>query len=165
MFSLRKRFAEVNRSVGRAIESGSFPLYRFILVATFVSGLIQLITWIITWKVPASVATQTPNFLDIGYSILQVAGSLTILISAYTTGAILSLRIEFFGSTMLATACGMYAVAVFSASEDIPFSDGAWETVGLLLYILFRMFIEIPREKTEVSLAAMSVVEKSKRDG
>lgn len=161
MFSLRKRFAEVNRFVGRVIESGSFPLYRFILVATFVSSLIQLITW----EVPASVATQTPNFLDIGYSILQGAGSLTILISAYTTGAILSLRIEFFGSTMLATACGMYAVAVFSASEDIPLSGGTWETVGLLLYILFRMVIEIPREKTEVSLAAMSVVEKRKRDG
>ena len=126
----------------RRVASGSFPLYRFLVLGVLISGLLQ----VAYWEVPASVSNTSPHAFDYVYAVMQPVGAVVILLGLYTRRAMLSLQLERIGGTALATAGGMYAAAVTINNGGPPLTAATWTVFAMTVYLVYRIAIEIPQE-------------------
>lgn len=139
----------------RRVASGSFPLYRFLVLGVLVSGILQAVYW----EVPASVSNSSPEMLDLIYATMQPAGALVLLIGLYTRRAMLSLQLERIGGTALATAGLMYAASVTINNGGPPLTAATWTVFAMTVYLVYRITIEIPQEITALEREARRIIE------
>lgn len=141
-------------SVFRRVESGSFPLYRLIVLGVLISGILQAVYW----EVPPSVASTSPQTFDFVYAGLQSAGAVVLLAGLYTRRAMRSLQLERIGGTALATAGFMYSAAVIGSNGGPPLTAATWAIFMLSVYLVYRIVREIPREIRAIEVEAHRIV-------
>lgn len=145
----------------RRVQSGSFPLYRLIVLGVLVSGILQ----IGYWEAPESVVNTTAASFDYVYLTLQFAGAAFLLTGLFVRRAMLSLNLERIGGTALATAGFMYTAAVGLNNGGPPLSAATWAITMLSVYLVYRVFREIPREIHLVERKAKQIIKERGGDG
>lgn len=125
-----------DRTPRRRVDSGTWPLYAFQLVALLVSAIVQL--W--QGKVPASVASQSPGWYDVLYLALQPVGALLVLIALFGVRSLIpSLHLERVGALINATIGLVYVAAVMLANGGPPASGATWLVAGFSAYSVLRV--------------------------
>lgn len=137
----------------RRVESGSFPLYRLVVLGILISAILQALLF----SVPASVAAVVPGVLVYFYWLTQAGGAALLLLGLYTEKARKSLHLERVGAITLATSGFMYFAAVCINLGMIPLSTGTWVIFAFSLYLVYRVWKEIPRELHAVEVAARKI--------
>lgn len=145
----------------RRVASGNFPLYRLIVLGILISGILQ----VGYWEAPASVANTSPRVFDLIYLAMQGVGALVLLTSLYVRRAMLSLNLERIGGAALSTAGFMYLTAVILNNDGPPLTAATWSILMLSVYLLFRVFYEIPREIRQIERKARRIVKERYGDG
>lgn len=145
----------------RRVQSGSFPLYRLIVLGVLISGILQ----IGYWEPPESVVNTSAASFDYIYLALQFAGSAILLVGLFVRRALLSLNLERVGGTALATAGFMYGAAVTINNGGPPLSAATWAIIMLSVYLVFRVLWEIPREIRLVERKAKRIIKERGGDG
>ncbi|QIG58299.1 hypothetical protein SEA_SKOG_147 [Gordonia phage Skog] len=128
----------------RIVTSGSYPLYRLMVMGAVVASLIQIVT-----------VTVPPSLRSLGlhaaydwfFLFLQLGGAITILIALYMENeeepepdhAHLSLTLEVVGLWLLGTALAVYLFGVIINNAGPPTVVVTWFGVAFLIYIGKRM--------------------------
>ena len=125
------------------MESGRFPLYRFCVAALLVSSTLQLVLW----EVPISVRSETPNYFDTVYMVLQFLASAIIGLSlmfggpsAASQATDRALHLERIGCCLAVPACFISFITTWARLGEVPLSLGAWLTVAFGLYTTYRIY-------------------------
>ena len=137
----------------RHVESGSFPLYRLVVLGILISALLQAFLW----SVPVSVAAAIPGALIYAYWAFQAGGAAILLTGLYTERAMRSLHLERTGAITLAASGFLFFVAVWIGTGALPLSSGTWVIFMLSIYLVYRVLKEIPKEIRAVELAAQKI--------
>lgn len=127
----------------RRVESGRFPLYRFCVAALLVSSGLQ----IVTWEVPISVRSETPNYFDAIYMFMQFAGAAVIGASllfggpgAKAAATDRALHLERIGCCLTVPACFVSFITSWARLGEIPLSVGSYLTLAFGAYAGYRIY-------------------------
>lgn len=152
-----RRYLKIrNKLKRREISGESFPLYRLIISAAVLSGIIQLITW----TPPASVEQTGAWWTDLVYMIAQPVGAIIVGFSMHMrhdTG--LRVQVERIGNIMLATACLFYFFSVAFNNGSIPVTFGTWCNLAVGVYLIVRIL-----EDTAVAAEATRLNKKDEEE-
>lgn len=141
----------------RRVLSGSYPLYRLIVVGIFLSAVLQLVTG----RLPRTVAHMTHG-LTVTYEcflIFQILGAVMIVASFALNRALLSLQVERIGAIALTASCAIYVASAWIFG-GVATSPSTWTMTALMVYLVWRITLEIPKEVRGVVQAAQSVADR-----
>lgn len=125
-----------DRTPRRRVDSGTWPLYVMQLAALLISAVVQL--W--QWKVPASIASQSPGWYDVLYLWLQPVGATLVLVALFAVRPLVpSLHLERVGALINATVGLVYVTAVMLANGGPPASGATWLVAGFSVYSVLRV--------------------------
>lgn len=133
----------------RRVDSGSYPLYRMIMLSSLISACMQ----IITGRVPGSVDEAGGLITDVAYLAAQIIGCSLIIASFWIGRAWLSLQVERIGCLCAATNVGIYVVTVVSSS-GMPVAAATWGAIAVGVYCAYRGLWEIRQEIKELHAVA-----------
>lgn len=133
------------RRYNRHVQSGSWPLYRLIMVALLISSTLSLTIS----STPDSVSALAGTAADGLYLSAALAGSALVLVGLYIQKAWLSLQLERLGAILVATNAAVYAVAVIY-TYGMPTAAATWGSIALGIYCTYRALVEIPRDLAEI---------------
>lgn len=136
----------------REISGESFPLYRLIIAAAVLSGIIQLVTW----TPPGSVEQTGAWWTDLIFMIAQPLGGIIVGFSMHMrhdTG--LRVQVERIGNLFLAFACLFYFFSVAVNNGSIPVTFGTWCNLAVGVYLVVRIL-----EDTAVAAEATKINKK-----
>lgn len=155
--SLYRKYLRFWRKLKRREISGeSFPLYRLIIGAAILSGVIQLVTW----TPPASVEQTGAWWTDLVYVIAQPLGAIIVGVSMYLeqdTG--LRVQVERIGNILLSFACLFYFLSVAVNNGSIPVTFGTWCNLAVGVYLIVRIL-----EDTAVAAEATRLNKKEEEE-
>ena len=135
----------MKRYPSRRVRSGSYPLYRMVMLSILVGAVLSLLRR----SSPDSVLAVAGVTGSVVYLVGSLLGSGLILLGLYLRTAWHSLQVERLGAILLATNSGVFLVAVVSA-YGIPTATSTWSALAVGLYCVYRAAREIPRELREL---------------
>lgn len=135
----------MKRYPSRRVRSGSYPLYRMIMLSILIGAVLSLLRR----SSPDSVLAVAGVTGSVVYLVGSLLGSGLILLGLYLRTAWHSLQVERLGAILLSTNGGVYLVAVVSA-YGIPTATATWGALAVGIYCIYRAALEIPRELREL---------------
>ena len=145
-----------NKLKRREISGESFPLYRLIIAAAVLSGVIQLATW----TPPDSVEQTGAWWTDLVYMIAQPLGAIIVAFSMHMEhGTGLRVQVERIGNILLSFACLFYFFSVAVNNGSIPVTFGTWCNLSVGVYLIVRIF-----EDTAVAAEATRLNKKDEEE-
>lgn len=139
---LGHKVAVIIKRVVRNIISGEgrvvgFPLYRYLVLFSLFSGVIQLVLR----RAPESLNDVTPNWYTVTIVVVQMIGSLlvltAILVMEDTPDAA---QLERVGAAVLATVGFVQMAALMGYYDRIPVAQSSWMAFAFSLFCLVRAF-------------------------
>lgn len=128
----------------RVVTSGSYPLYRLMVMGAVISGILQ----VVFRKTPESLKSLGlhPAY-DWFFLLMQLGGALTILVALYMENeeepepdhAHLSLSLEQTGLFFLGTAMVVFQFGVIVNNGGPPLAAVTWFGIAFIAYIIKRM--------------------------
>lgn len=127
---------KTEREIRRRVDSGSWPLYLFMLFGSLTSSVVQLVTG----EAPPSVATQSPPWFDPVYLFGQPLGAILATAALLVVRPLVaSLHIERIGCIIIFTVATGYFLSVALNNGSIPTTQGTWFTWVFGLYCAYRV--------------------------
>lgn len=130
---------------GHIIDSGRYPLYRYLVLGLAVGTVVQLIH-----GPPPSVHETVPDWVGIFYSVFQLVGALILLAAIQlmddTPAAV---RLERIGLIMIMTAIAVYFGSICINNNGIPETFTPYLTLPIVAYGIYRIS-EVTRQLKEL---------------
>lgn len=119
-----------------------FPLYRYLVFSSLLSGVIQLIAW----RPPESLGQVTPSWYVVTLTICQMVGSAIVLCSILAMeNTPDAAQVERVGTIILATVGTVQMISLFAYYDRVPVAQSSWISFGFAVFCIVRA-IQITKE-------------------